>query len=107
MARKGYISENKCKKELIRKYGKFSVVKIAIGGAEDFLVVGRGELIKVVEVKEVHHKNYSPRPREKEQIKRIIEFAKHHLIPAELWIYKYFGPGKPFIKEIKLLHKGG
>lgn len=106
MARKGYKAELKAKKELEEIYGKFNVVKVAIGGAEDFLVVGCGEVIKVVEVKEVHNRKYYPNKREKEQFERIMAFAKQHGIPAELWIYKFFGAGKPIIKETKTLFLG-
>lgn len=104
MVRRGWISENKCKQELIKQFGKHAVIKVAIGGAEDFLVASCGELVKVVEVKEVHNKKYYARPIEKLQIERIIEFSKHHHIIAEMWIYQYSGRGKPAKQEIKQLY---
>lgn len=100
--RRGYKSEYRAKNELIDKYGKSSVIKVAIGGAEDFLIVKAGKLIKVVEVKETH-KKYYPKPREKKQIERIIKFAESNHILAELWIYRYFGRGKPSTKQVKIL----
>jgi len=101
MARKGYKAELKCKKELEELYGKDNVIKVAIGGAEDFLIAGCGELIKVVEVKEIHNKKkYYPTKREKEQLNRILMFAKQHGIPAELWLYQFWGKGKPVIKTM-------
>ena len=89
MYRRGYKAELKAKKELQKTYGKDNVVKIAIGGAEDFLVVGCGELIKVVEVKEVHNKKYYPTAREQEQFRRIIYFAQLHHIPAEQYFLQH------------------
>lgn len=106
MVRKGYKAELKCRKELERIYGRDNVIKVAIGSfGGDFLVACCGELVKIVEVKEIHNiKNYSPRPNEKKQIERIIKFAKHQRITAEIWIYKFYGVGKPVIKQTKLLY---
>jgi Holliday junction resolvase len=105
MVRRGYKAELKGKKDLQEIYGKSSVIKVAIGGAEDFLIASCGELLKVIEVKEVHHKKYYPKKIEKEQFERIKEFAELHHIPAELWIYRFYGRGKPIIKEEKILYE--
>ena len=60
--RKGYMAEYKTKKELIERYGKQNVLKVAIGGAVDFLVLkpGKNKIEKIVEVKECHKKKYYP-----------------------------------------------
>jgi len=105
MARKGYYSEYKAKRELIDIWGKPNVIKVAIGGATDFIVVCQGKIIKVVEVKEAHKKKYYPRPNEKEQMRRIKEFAEIHGIRAEVWIYKYKDKGKVLIKEKQILYE--
>ena len=96
--RKGYRAEYKAKKELIQKYGRGNVLKIAIGGAVDFLVLkpGRNKIEKIVEIKECHKKKYYPTPREKLQFERLKEIGKKHSIKTELWI-KY--PRKIFIKK--------
>jgi hypothetical protein len=105
MTRRGYKSELRAKKELQEIYGKSNVIKVAIGGAEDFLVVGMGKLLKIIECKEIHNKKtFYPSLREKEQFERIIEFSKLHYVPAELWIYKFFGTGKSVIKQTQNLY---
>jgi len=107
--RKGYFSEHKAKQELVNVWGAPSVIKVAIGGAQDYIIACSGELIKVIEVKEIHitkkKKRYYPTPREKRQIQRIIEFAKDQFISAELWIFRYYGRGKPTIKETIILYE--
>jgi len=103
--RKGYKSELRAKKELQEIYGKSSVIKVAIGGAEDFIIASCGELLKIIECKEVHHKKYYPTKKEKQQFERIKEFAELQSIPAELWIYRFYGRGKPIIKETKILYE--
>jgi len=103
MVRRGYSSELKAKKELEQIFGFNNVIKVAIGGATDFITVCLGELIKVVEVKECHKKKFYASKREKEQMKRIIKFAKQHKITAELWLY-YPTRGKATIKQISILY---
>jgi Holliday junction resolvase len=104
--RRGYKAEYRAKKELQETYGRENVIKVAIGGAEDFLVVGCGELIRIIEVKEIHNRKiYYPSLLEKQQFERIICFSKIHYVPCELWIYKFFGTGKPVIKETKNLYE--
>jgi len=105
MMKKGYYSELKSKEELIEIYGYPNVIKVAIGGAFDFLIICGGELIKTIEVKSIHNKKkYYPTKKDKFQFDRIIKFSQAHGCIAELWIYKFFGRGKPIIKEIKLLY---
>lgn len=109
MTRKGYKGELRGKQELIANWNGESVIKVAIGGAQDYIVASGGELKGVYEIKEIHitpkKKKWYPSPREKEQIKRIIHFAKNQFIPAYLWIYKFAGTGKPVIKEIQNLYE--
>jgi len=104
MARGGYNGEYKTKQELISEFGKENVVKVAIGGAMDYLILKKGRVIKVIEVKETTKKKYYPSPRDKKQFKRIIEFSKDHRTKAELWIYENSGKGKKInriITELK------
>lgn len=107
--RRGYKGEKKAKDELENEWGAGNCIKVAIGGAEDYIVVSGGELIKVIEVKEIHitskKKKWYPSQREKEQMERIIKFSKQHFISAEIWIYKFAGTGKPVIKEIQNLYE--
>lgn len=107
MARRGYKSELICKKELQKEFGKENVIKIAISqqGA-DFLVLSKGELIRLIEAKEIHNKKkYYPSQDEKEQFERITNFAKSQQTRAELWIYYFWGRGKKHKKEIKILNE--
>jgi len=85
MTRKGYVGEYRIKNLLAQQYPEADIVKVAISqqGA-DFIVIEKGRLVKVVEVKETTAKKYYPHPKEKEQIERIKEFARRHGIPAEL-----------------------
>jgi hypothetical protein len=92
--RKGYVGEYLIKNKLIKKYGKDNVIKVAIGGAEDFIVVKKGRLVEIVEVKETIKNKYNPSYREKKQFKRIKKFAKEHGIPAKLCIVYRRGSGK-------------
>ena len=96
--RKGYRAEYKAKKELIQKYGKENVLKVAIGGAVDFLVLSpnKNRIEKIVEVKACHKKKYYPTPREKAQLGRLKEIGKKHSIKTELWIKH---PRNEFIKK--------
>jgi len=96
--RKGYRAEYKAKKELIQKYGERNVLKVAIGGAVDFLVLSpkKNKIEKIVEVKECHKKKYYPAPREKIQFERLKEIGKKHSIKTELWIKH---PRNDFIKK--------
>jgi hypothetical protein len=84
--RKGYQSERKAKEALIRVYGELNVIKVAIGGAQDFVVVKEGKLIKVVEIKECHQKKYYPDARDRGQLERMQKFCQEHNIKLEVWI---------------------
>jgi len=96
--RKGYRAEYKAKKELIQKYGEKNVLKVAIGGAVDFLVLNpnKNRIEKIVEVKECHKNKYYPTPRERKQFERLKEIGKKHSIKTELWIKH---PRNDFIKK--------
>jgi len=96
--RKGYRAEYKAKKELIQKYGKENVLKVAIGGAVDFLILNpnKNRIEKIVEVKECHKNKYYPTPREKLQFERLKKIGKTHSIKTELWIKH---PRNDFIKK--------
>lgn len=101
MARKGYEGEKQAKKELIEKYGFDSVIKVAIGGAMDFIVWKNKKVHMIVEVKECHSNKFYQN-KYKEQFSRISEFAKKNRIKAELWIY-YLKQGKKAVKEVRKL----
>jgi len=107
MARKGYDSEYRIKKEMEDIWGKGNCIKVAIGGANDYLIASCGELIKTIEVKETKSRYYYPKPREINQFKRIIEFAKQHKIDAELIVIFKRGKGKPVIKHKFFLYENG
>ena len=96
--RKGYRAEYQAKKELIQEYSKENVLKVAIGGAVDFLVLSpdKNKIEKIIEVKECHKNKYYPTPREKVQFERLEEIGKKHLIETELWIKH---PRNEFIKK--------
>lgn len=85
--KKGYQSERKAKESLIRVFGKYNVVKVAIGGAQDFVVFRKGQILKVVEVKECHKKKYYPNEREQEQVKRMQPFCQEHNAKLEVWVH--------------------
>jgi len=99
--RKGYRAEYLAKKELIEKYGKDNVIKVAIGqfGA-DFLVFNNGNLTKIVEVKQTHKNKFYPSKRERDQLRRIKEFAKKQGCEFEVWVYKFKTRGKKHEKEV-------
>jgi len=96
--RKGYRAEYQAKKELIQKYGAENILKVAIGGAVDFLVIrpDSNKIEKIVEVKECHKNKFYPTPREKMQFERLEELGKKHSIETELWIKH---PRNDFIKK--------
>ena len=67
--RKGYGDEYRTKQLLVQRYGEDNVVKVAIGSfGADFLVLEKGRVVKVVEVKGTRKKAWYPSPREKEQL---------------------------------------
>lgn len=105
MARKGYPSEKKCKDELYKIYGPQNTFKIAIGGAVDFIAIYMGRIVKLIEVKEVHGKYYSPKSAERQQFYRIKKLAQEHECLGELWIYKYIPGKRNSIKEVKIIYE--
>jgi hypothetical protein len=105
MARKGYPSEKKCKDELCKIYGPQNTFKIAIGGAVDFIAIYMGRIVRLVEVKEVHGKNYYAKNSEQQQFLRIKKLAEEHDCIAELWIYKYIPGKRNSVKQIKIIHE--
>ena len=70
-------------------------MKVAIGSfGADFLVLEKGRVVKVVEVKGTRKKAWYPSPREKEQLRRILRFSQTHNCKAELWIWALNGGRK-------------
>jgi Holliday junction resolvase len=87
MARKGYQAELEAKQKLMKEFGESNVIKVAIGSfGSDYIILGKGKLIKCVEVKESHSKKYTPLPDEKRQFARIKDFCDEHEVKCELWI---------------------
>ena len=87
MSRKGYEAEYIVKKKLIENFGRNGVVKVAIsqfGG--DFLVIIKGKLYAVIEVKHCHRAKYYEDEKAKSQMERIREFCREHECRGELWI---------------------
>ena len=86
--RKGYLAEYECKKKLIEMYGKENVLKIAIGGATDFLVLepGKTKVLKIVEVKHTKKNKWYPTKHDLDQFVRLFRLRKEHKIPVEYWI---------------------
>lgn len=99
MARLGYRAEYLAKKKLIEEFGEENVLKIAIGGAVDFLILDPKEnrIKKIVEIKKTNKKRYYPKEREIEQLERVKKLGIDHNIPIELWI-KF--PRKDFVKRL-------
>ncbi|MCX8179192.1 MAG: hypothetical protein N3E38_00425 [Candidatus Aenigmarchaeota archaeon] len=98
--RKGYRYEYLAKKKLIEKYGKQNVIKLAIGQSADFIILTPKEnkIEKIVEVKGTRKEKFYVKPRERRQFQSIIELAKEHGIPCEVWVKT---KGKKF--EIKVV----
>ena len=93
--RKGYGDEYRTKQLLVQQYGENNVVKVAIGSfGADFLVLNKGRVVKVVEVKGTGKKAWHPSQREKEQLRRILRFSQTHNCKAELWIWTLNGVRK-------------
>ena len=97
--RRGYSDEYRTKQMLLEQYGKDNVIKVAIGSfGADFLILNKGKLVKVVEVKGTRKNAWHPLPREKEQLQRIHYFSQIHECGAEVWIWTKNG-GK---KELRI-----
>jgi len=86
--RKGYLAEYECKKKLVEAYGKENVLKIAIGGATDFLVLepGTARVLKIVEVKHTKKSKWYPNEHDLKQFTQLLKLKKEHNIPIEYWI---------------------
>jgi len=86
--RRGYLAEYYCKKKLIETYGKENVVKVAIGGATDFLVLkpGSKEIEKIVEVKNTKKNKWYPNEHDIKQFETIKKISIDHGIKVEYWI---------------------
>jgi len=100
LIRRGYPAELEALHLLQQAYGKNNVMKVAIGSfGSDFIIFSdcKNEIRKLVEIKQCFsRKKFRASAREKEQLKRISEFAKSHAVAAEVWV-KYFR--KPFEKH--------
>ena len=93
--RKGYSDEYRTKQLLVQQYRENNVVKVAIGSfGADFLILNKGRVVKVVEVKGTRKRAWYPSPREKEQLQRILRFSQMHNCKAELWIWTLGGRKK-------------
>ena len=86
--RRGYQAEYLTKKILIEIYGRQNVLKMAIGGSVDFLVLSpnKNTIEKIVEVKQTAKNKYYPRENEKIQLELIKKLADEHSVPVEIWI---------------------
>jgi len=106
--RKGYGDEYRTKQMLVEQYGKDNVIKVAIGSfGADFLILNKGKLVKVVEVKGTRKNAWYPLPREKEQLQRIYHFSQTHNCRAEVWIWtKNRGKKELSIKDVRELVGG-
>ena len=97
-------TELRAKKELQETYGKDNIIKVTIGKTEAFLVVGCGELIKLIKVHSFYL--YQKEKIKKITDKNIAEFSKSHYIPAEFWIYIISGKRRNKInKEVYNLYE--
>jgi len=106
--RKGYTDEYRTKQMLVEQYGENNIVKVAIGSfGADFLILNKGKLVKVVEVKGTRKNAWYPSPREKEQLQRIHLFSQIHECEAELWIWTKNGGKKGLkIESVEKLIRG-
>lgn len=85
--KKGYKAEWEVKKKLVQKYPKEAVWKIAIGGAVDFLILGKdGKIEKIIEVKKTNKKTWYPSIHDLNQFKVLEKIHKKFKIPVEYWI---------------------
>ena len=86
--RRGYKAEYLCKKKLIEEFGKDNVIKVAIGGATDFLVLkpGSSRIEKIVEVKQTRKKRWYPSDHDVKQFEIIKKLSKDHKIKVEYWV---------------------
>ena len=83
MTRKGYYSEDKVRKILRKNYPDCDILRNQIA---DFMIIDKGRIIKIIEIKSIHQKKYYPKPRERIQLARIKEFSIKHNIDSEIWL---------------------
>lgn len=102
MSRKGYYAEKLIKDNLVKDYGKSNVIKCAIGQAFDYIVFcpNLNKIRRIVEVKSIHQKTYSPTTKEMKQFERIDKFAKEHYIEWKCILIKFNG-NKKEVSEIQ------
>lgn len=79
MSRKGYYSEYKINQMLKKEYPDCDIIRNPIA---DFMVIKKGLIIAIIEIKSIHRKKFYPTAREKEQIIRIHNFTFKHDIDA-------------------------
>ncbi len=86
--RKGYRAEYLCKKKLIEEFGKENVIKVAIGGTTDFLVLkpNSNKIEKIVEVKSTNKNKWYPSEHDIKQFEIIKKIHQEHKIKVEYWI---------------------
>jgi len=85
--KKGYKAEWEAKKILFKKYPKDSVFKVAIGGAVDFFILGKGGKVeKIVEVKKTNKNRWYPTGHDRKQYQALAKIQKKFKIPVEYWI---------------------
>lgn len=85
--KRGYIAEWEVKTKLAKKYPKEAIWKVAIGGAVDFLILGKsGKIEKIVEVKKTNKKTWYPSLHDWKQFKILNKIQKKFQIPVEYWI---------------------
>jgi Holliday junction resolvase len=85
--KKGYKAEYEVKKFLFKMYSPESVLKVAIGGATDFCVLGKnGKIIKFIEVKKTDKNRWYPGNHDLKQFKILKQIQRRHRIPVEYWI---------------------
>jgi len=98
MSRKGYYSEYKIMQMLKKEYPECDIMRNPIA---DFMIIDKGRIIKIIEIKSIHQKKYYPKPRERIQIQRIKEFSIKHNVDSEIWLDRIVkGTGK----EIEIIH---
>jgi len=99
--RKGYGDEYRTKQMLVEQYGKDNVIKVAIGSfGADFLILNKGKLLKVVEVKGTRKNIIKAFPQVPEKvIDEVLDFlCKFDFLKREGSKYKITEFGKKFLK---------
>jgi len=107
--RRGYGDEYRTKQILVQRYGEENIIKVAIGSfGADFLILKEGRIEKVVEVKGTGKKVWYPSQREKEQLRRILDFAQNHKCNAEVWLWVLNGGKKELqVRDVREFVSGG